>query len=150
MGQKPAMAALPDKRERNCRLPGTKSVCLGRNQAARTGGRPPLLAVSSCVAQLEGQVEASDRLADDRVRVRILERRVGVDIHRDFLAGEQASSSRSRGLSGRSGCRTLGCPSPSRVVTCAPSATVLSGVTQDLLVTPSMITVHAPPGKWKP
>ena len=36
-GQKPAMAALPDKRGRSCPLPGTKSACLGRNQAARSG-----------------------------------------------------------------------------------------------------------------
>ena len=35
------------------------------------------------------EVEASDRLADDRVRARILERRAGVDTHRDLLAGEQ-------------------------------------------------------------
>src|SRR6516165_6356926 len=29
------------KRERNCPLPGTKSVCLGRNQAARSGPATP-------------------------------------------------------------------------------------------------------------
>src|SRR6516165_9012511 len=40
--------------------------------------------------------------------------------------------------------RSFGCPSPSTLVTCAPLATVLSGVTHDLLVTPSTMTVQAP------
>jgi hypothetical protein len=32
------------KRERNCPLPGTRSVCLGRNQSARSGPATPLYA----------------------------------------------------------------------------------------------------------